>query len=155
MITRLVVLLFAISVTTCAAQPAQSSPKRIPVSFAVESEGPQGLWTQSSEDLSTIQLQSLEQLVKAEIMKQEDVALVEAKDPKDHLHVAVVAGQLPHSGASSWVIASSVVTIADSKGNDLLVTHDVIAGPEVRSVARSIGAQLATVKLRFLTGIMK
>src|SRR5919109_5131775 len=128
---KLVLLLVAISVATCAAQQAQSQPRRIPVSFVVESEGPQGLWTQSSEDLSSGQLEKLKQLVKAEIIKQQDVSLVDENAPKDHMRVTVVASQVPHSDQSSWIIVSSVVTMADSKGNDLLITHDVIAGPDV------------------------
>ncbi len=110
------------------AQQTQVQPKRIPVSFAVESEGPQGLWAQSSQDLSKSQLQRLEQLIRTEISKQEDVALVDAKDPKNHLHVAVVAAQLERQGSLRWIVVSSVLTMADDKGNDLLVTHDVIAG---------------------------
>jgi hypothetical protein len=123
--------------------------------LAVESEGPQGQWVQSSQDLSKSQLQRLEQLIRTEISKQEDVTLVDAKDPKNHLHVAVVAAQLERQGSLRWIVVSSVLTMADDKGNDLLVTHDVIAGPDLQSTARSIGFQLASAKLRLIMGMMK
>ena len=140
------------------AQQTQSQPKRIPVSFAVESEGEGllGLW---SQDLSKPQLQRLEQLIRTEISKQQDVTLVDAKDPKSHLHVAVVATQLERQGSLRWIVVSSALIMSadDGKGGylDLLVTHDVIAGPDLPSVARSIGFQLASAKLRLITGMMK
>ena len=152
MITKTVVLLLAMSAAACPAQQAQSQPRRIPVSFTVESEGPQGLWMQSSKDLDKVQIELLMKLVKDAIVKQKDVTLVDVESPKDHMHLAVVAAQV---GEANWVIVSSVITMADSKGNDLLVTHDVIAGPNVREVANAIGFQFAAAKLRLITGMMK
>jgi hypothetical protein len=110
------------------AQQAPTKPKRIRVSVAVESEGPQGEWAQSAQ------------------------GLVDWNDPKSHIHVAVVAAQVEHQGASHWVIVSSVLTMADEKGSDLLVTHDVIAGPDLLSVAHTVGFQVASAVLRLLTG---
>ena len=142
------------------AQQTQSQPKRISVSFAVESEGPQQwLWAQSSQDLSKPQLQRLEQLIWTEISKQQDVTLVDTKDPKSHLHVAVIAAQLERQGSLRWIVVSSalIMSAEDGKGGylDLLVTHDVISGPDLPSVARSIGFQLASAKLHLITGMMK
>jgi hypothetical protein len=42
--------------------------------------------------------------------------------------------------------------MADEKGSDLLVTHDVIAGSDLLSVAHTVGFQVASVVLRLLTG---
>lgn len=80
---------------------------------------------------------------------------MDEKDPKDHLHVAVVAAQLERQGRLRWIVVSSVLTMADEKGNDLLVTQDGIAGPDLPSVARSIGFHLASAKLRLIMGMMK
>jgi hypothetical protein len=133
--------------------PTPTNPKRIPISVAVESEGPQGEWAQSAQDLTKKQLQKLEGLIGEELSKQENLTVVDANDPKNHLHVAVVAAQVEHQGTSHWVIVSSVLTMADEKGNDLLVTHDVIAGPDLLSVAHTVGFQVASAVLRLITGI--
>jgi hypothetical protein len=135
------------------AQQAPTKPKRIRVSVAVESEGPQGEWAQSAQDLTKKQLQKLAELIRAELSKQKDLSLVDWNDPKSHLHVAVVAAQVEHQGASHWVIVSSVLTMADEKGSDLLVTHDVIAGSDLLSVAHTVGFQVASVVSRLLTGM--
>jgi len=135
------------------ARQTPTKPKRIPISFAVESEGPQGDWAQSAQDLTNPQLQKLGALIREELSKQENLTLVDANDPKNHLHVAVVAAQVKNQGASKWVIVSSVLTMADEKGNDLLVTHDVIAGPDLLSVAHTVGFQVASAVLHLLTGM--
>jgi hypothetical protein len=139
--------------------PAQA-PKRktISISLAVESEGPKGEWIQSAKDLTKTQLQRLETLIRAELAKQPLLVLVEPNDPKTHVHVSVVAAQVEHEGKSNWVIVSSVLTLANDKqhgNNDVLATHDVIAGPDLPSVARTVGYQVASATLRFMTGILK
>jgi hypothetical protein len=155
---RSVALLFAAmmsAVAIPAQQQAKEPAKRIPVSIAVESEGPQGLWSQYSKDLSKVQLQELKQLVSADVSRQQDVSLVDASDPKDHLHLAIVVARLDHAAGTSWFVASSVVTIAESKGDDVLATHDVIAGPDLQSLAHSVGFQLASTKLRLALRMVK
>jgi hypothetical protein len=148
-------LVFALTASAGDGRRALAQPHRIPVSFAVEAEGPGGLWAQSSNDLSKPQLEKLEQLIRAEVSKQEDVTVVEMNDPQTHLHISVVAAQLERRGNTNWIVASSVVTLAQEKGGDILGTHDVVAGPDLASVARTVAVQLATIKLRLITGIIK
>jgi hypothetical protein len=121
----------------------------------VESEGPDGLWAQSSKDLSKAQLQNLEKLIRTEISKQQDVSLVEANDPKDHLNISVVAAKVEGPGGANWIVVSSAVNVAKSQGGDLAGTHDVIAGPDLSSVASAVGFYLSSVKLRAALGIVK
>ena len=137
---------------------SQEKSKTISVSLAVESEGPKGEWMQSAHDLTKGQLQKLETLIKAELTKQPLLVIVEPSDPKTHLHVSVVAGEVEHERKLNWVIVSSVITLATDKehgNNDVLATHDVIAGPDLPSVARTVGYQVASTILRFMTGILK
>jgi len=42
--------------------------------------------------------------------------------------------------------------LAKTEGDDVLATHDVIAGPDLSSLARSIGFQFASLRLRLVTG---
>lgn len=157
MTPRLIIWLLAATTLTGTVhgdQQAQQQPNRIPVSVAVDSEGPEGLWAQSAVDLSKLQLQELGNLMKAEISKQKDIRLVETKDPRDHVHVAVVAAKVECSGRR-WFLASSVVSIATAKGEDIFVTHDVIAGTDLASVARSTSFYLASIKIRLALRIVR
>jgi hypothetical protein len=118
---------------------AAAKPNRIAVSIAVESEGPNGEWAQSAQDLTKGQLEKLQGLIREELSKQENLTLVGPNDPKTHLHVSVVAAQV-----SNLVIVSSVLTLAEHGNNDVLATHDVIAGPDLLSVAHTVGFQVAS-----------
>jgi hypothetical protein len=150
----LCLLVFVLTANVGDGKQASPQPKRIPVSFEVETEGPGGLWAQSSDDLSKSQLGSLEQLIRAEISKQEDVTIVEMNDPQTHLHISVVAAQLKNRGSLNWIVASSAVTLARENGGDILGTHDVVAGNGLAPVARAVSVQLATIKFRLITGMM-
>ena len=126
---------------------AVTKRNRISVSIEVESEGPNGEWAQSVQDLTKAQLQKLQALIRAELSKQENLTLVGANDPKTHLHVSVVTAQVAHQGYSNLVIVSSVLTLANDRehgNNDVLATHDVIAGPDLLSVAHTVGFQVAS-----------
>jgi hypothetical protein len=133
-------------------------PNRYSVSVAVESEGPNGEWAQSAQDLTKAQLQKLQGLIREELSKHANLTLVDVNDPKTHLHVSVVAAQVAHQGHPNWVIVSSVLTLANDKehgNNDFLATHDVIAGPDLLSVAHTVGFQVASTILYLTTGILK
>jgi len=136
-------------------QQGKEPPKITPVSIAVESEGPNGLWVQSVIDLTNPQLQKLEQMVRTQIAGIQNVRIVDAKDSEDHLHITVVGGRVPRPGGGSWFVVSSVVTLAKAEGIDLLATHDVIAGPDLSSVAKSVVFQFLSMKLRFSLGMLK
>jgi len=48
-----------------------------------------------------------------------------------------------------------VVTVATKKGIDELVAHDVVAESNLASLARTIGYQFASAKLRAAAGLWK
>ena len=52
-----------------------AKPNRYSVSIAVESEGPNGEWAQSVQDLSKAQLQKLQGLIREELSRQEDLLI--------------------------------------------------------------------------------
>ena len=124
----------------------------------VEGEGgghEQGMWTQSANDLTPNEVKSLETLVLAEIRKQPDVQIVPLAYPENCIGIAVVAAKLPKIGGGQWYVVSSALLVSTKEGTDELVTHDVIAGSDLQSVARSIAYQFVTARLRAVTGMWK
>jgi len=70
--------------------------------------------------------------------------------------IAVVAAKLPNGNTGKWYyVASSAVTIATKKGIDELVTHDVVAGADLTSLARTIRFQFVSARFRAATGLWK
>ena len=96
--------------TLACAQQGTREHKQIPISIAVEAEGPNGMWSQSSTDLSKVQLQELENLLKGELSKAPDHKIVDMNDSSNHFHIAVVAARLERAGGRNWFIASSAIT---------------------------------------------
>jgi hypothetical protein len=133
--------------------------KPILVAVKVEAEGggeDQGMWVQAAEDLTPRELKTLESLVVTETKKQEGVKIVPLDYSEDYIGVVVVAAKLPNGNTGQWYyVASSVVTIATKKGIDELVTHDVLAGADLASLARTIGFRFASVRLRAALGLWK
>jgi len=140
---------------TCAA--GQTKP--IPIGVKVEAEGGgegQGMWDRPAQDLAPKELKALESLVVGEIGKQPGVKIVPLDSSSDYIAVVVVAAKLRNGNIEeNWYIASSVVTIATTKGIDELVTHDVVAAADLTSVARSIGFQFASARLRTAYGALE
>jgi hypothetical protein len=137
---------------------AQAQSKPIPIGVKVEAEGGgegQGMWAQSASDLTPTELKTLETLVVAEIQKQEDVKIVPLDYPEDFIGIVIVAAKLPKRGGGYWFIGSSMVTVSTKKGIDELLTHDVIAGADLSSLARTIAFQFASARLRAATGLWK
>ena len=156
---RLQAALFIVfSVFFPASTRAGAPVKSIPVGVKVEAEGGgkgQGMWAQAANDLTPGELKTLESLVSAEIRKQEGIKIVPVDYPDDFIAVVVVAAKLPNGSAAEWYIASSVVVVATKKGTDDLLTHNVVAEADLASLARSIGFQFATVRLRGALGMWK
>jgi hypothetical protein len=153
-----VALLVVLSLFFPALSSAGTSVKPIPVGVRVEAEGGgkgQGMWAQAANDLAPGELKTLESLVLSEIGKQEGVKIVSADYPEDFVAVVVVAAKLPNGRAGEWYIASSVVVVATKKGEDELLTHDVVAESDLASLAHSVGAYFATVRLRAALRVWK
>ena|SRR5579872_2332188 len=138
---------------------AGGQTKEIPIGVKVEAEGggkARGMWAQSAEDLTSSELKGLESLVTAEIKKQQGIKLVSLNYPENFIGVVVVAAKLPNGKTGAWYyVASSVLTVAKKDGTDELLTHDVFAGTDLVSVARSVGFQFATARIRAASGLWK
>lgn len=145
-------MLLGVLATFSATAQNLEQPKRIPVSVRVEPEGPTGLWTQSARDLPEGQRRELEKLITSLLSKDESLTIVDANS-KSNLHVTVVAAQVAGASGRRWVIASSAVTLANEANS--LGTHDVIAGPDLQSVARSIVSYFASFRLRVVFNAFK
>jgi hypothetical protein len=96
----------------------------------------------------------LARLIGTGIAKDGTLTLVEQNDTGTHLHLTVVAAPLEGVRGRKWIVASSVVTLATKDGIDEFGTHDVIAGPELESVAQR-AAFLMSFKLRVSRGLVK
>ena len=149
-------VLIGLLATLSAAGQDQQQPeqrKRIPISVRVESEGPSGLSAQSAHDLPEAQLRELEKLITSLFSRDDSLTIVDPSDSKSGLHVSVVAGQVAVANSRSWIIASSAVTIANDANS--LGIHDVIAGPDLQSVARSVSYLFSSFKFRVQLGLYK
>jgi hypothetical protein len=101
-------------------------------------------------------LKTIESLVVAEIKKQEGVRVVPLDYSEDYIGIVVVAVKLPNGSTGGWYyVARSAVTIATKKGIEELVTHDVVAGADLASLAHTIGFQFATARFRAVSGLWK
>jgi len=156
---RLQAALFVLlSVFFPASTRAGAPVKSIPVGVKFEAEGGgkgQGMWAQAANDLTPGELKTLESLVSTEIRKQEGIKIVPVDYPEDFIGMVVVAAKIPNGSAGEWYIASSVVIVANKKGTDELVTHDVFAESDLASLAHNVGLQFATVRLRAAMGLWK
>src|SRR5208283_4910888 len=117
----------------------------------------QGMWTQAANDLTSNELKTLETLVVEEMKKQDGVKIVPRDYQGDCVGITVVVAKLRDGGvAGKWYyIASSVVVVSTKKGIDGLVTHDVVAEPDLASLARRIAYQFAVAKFRAVSGLWK
>jgi hypothetical protein len=125
--------------------------KAIPIGVKVEAEGgthSQGMWEQGAKDLTPRELQTIQSLVVNEIAKQNNVRIVPLDYSENFVGIVVVAAKLPREGKAWYYIASSAVIVATKTGNDELVTHDVVAANDPESLARSVGLEFASARLR-------
>lgn len=152
---RALMLIGLLATLSAAAQNSQQPEqrRRIPVSVQVESEGPNGLSAQSAHELPEAQLRELEKLIKSLFSRDDSLTVVDASDSKSGLHVTVVAGHVAGTNGRSWIIASSAVIIANDANS--LGSHDVIAGPDLQSVTRSVSYLFSSFKFRVQLGLYK
>jgi hypothetical protein len=131
-----------------------TSPKPILLAVTVESEGPNGLWAQSGHDLSKSQIDQLETLVRGELSKETGLLLLAKDDPNDILGLSIVAEKADGANGSVSFVASAALVVSKKSGDDLLVTHDVISGPDLASVAKTVAFYFASMRLRGTLGMM-
>src|SRR5262249_50799634 len=143
------VLLYRTPVT---AQQVRQPHKAVKVILRVEGQGPAGLWMQAGKDLSSVELNQLRSLISTEIETLKNHNLVPPEDKSDDLGLIVVAEKL-QVGRESYVVLSSAVTLAKADGNDLFVTHDVIAAPNLTLAAKAVAGHLVSAELRGALGL--
>jgi hypothetical protein len=152
-VVLLLALTTALTVVPVAAQQPEAAVIRTPLSVRIDSEGPAGIWSQSVRDLSKAELVELGRLIRASIATNKAVALTDESNPRDQLFLTVVVAQVGSQG-HRWITASSAITFVHEKGGvSSLITHDVIIGPDLSSIARSVGYYLATTNFRLIAGI--
>lgn len=137
---------------------ASAQTKVISVGIKVEAEGgttSRGLWTQSANDLTPKELKTLEALTVQQIQQQPGITIVPLTYKEDFVGVVVVAAKVAGRNSGVWYVASSVILVSKKNGTDEFVTHDVLAGPDLPSVARSVSAQLAAARIGAALGISK
>ncbi|MFZ0587424.1 MAG: hypothetical protein WBL97_20635 [Candidatus Sulfotelmatobacter sp.] len=137
----------------CVGQSTNGS-RPIRLGVTVESEGPNGLWAQSGVDLSKSQIAELETLIRGELSKQQDILLVPKDDPNDIVGLSVVVERIGKPNEPVSYIASAALVISKKGGDDLFVTHDVISGPDLPSVAKSVAFYFASMRLRLTLGML-
>jgi len=145
--------LFPALVVGCFGQAA-TPPKPIRLAVTVESEGPSGLWAQSAHDLSKSQIDQLETLVRGELSKQQDLLLVAKDDPNDILGLSIVVEKVEGPNQAVSFVASTALAVSKKSGDDLFVTHDVVSGPDLASVAKTVAFYFAAMRLRLTLGMM-
>lgn len=135
-------------------QRPQEATKPIPVNVKVDTEGPNGIWAQSGTDLSPKEISDLKSAIEASVSKQPNIQLVGEDDPRDIVGIAVVAAKVKRDNGLFWFVLSGVVTFSKAKPpQDLLMTHDVIIGPDVSHVANTVAFQFASVRFRASFGL--
>ena len=137
------ILALFLSVCSVAQQPT----KAILLSVHAENEGPQGLWVQSGKDLTAPELAKFQELVDSSFAKSKDVQLVEMGDKRDHVEVIVSVTKVPRGGDKWYYAASSVIGVATPKA-DVFISHNVIVGEDIPTVAKAVGFSFASVRLR-------
>ena len=135
----------------------QTQKKQILVNIKVEAEGGgrgQGMWAQGADDLTPKETKDLTSLLETSVGNEEGIKIVPSNYPEDYIGLVVVAAKVPNGTSGSWYIASSAVVVAAKNGIDELVTHDVIAEMSLKSLARSIQFQFASLRLRSMLGLL-
>jgi hypothetical protein len=153
---KLYIVLSAIIIATCSTarsqRPETKSPSLHPVkiSISVEQERPGGLFVQAGEDLSVTELNSLRSSVEKSITSIRNHRVVPDSDTDIHLILSVVAAKL--RGQREWFIASSSLGAGTLSGHLDSLTHDVIAEPDIPSLARAVAYYLSAAELHGFTG---
>jgi len=138
--------------TPAIAQQPRNSQKAIRVILRVEGQGPGGLWMQAGEDLSSAELTQLRSLISTEIEALQNHKLVSPDDKSDDLGLLVVAEKL-QVGRASFVVLSTALTLAKADGNDLFVTHGVIAASNLMAAAKAVAGHLVSAEFRGALGL--
>jgi len=137
--------ILAVFLSVCSV--AQQPTKTILISVHAENEGPEGLWVQSGKDLSAPELAKLQELLDSSFSTDKDVRLVEMQDKRDHVEIVVSVTKVPRGEGRWYYAASSVIGLARPKADEF-ISHNVIVGQDIPTVAKAIGFSFASIRLR-------
>ena len=140
------VLVFAPLVTV-----AQQPSKTILLSVHAENEGPNGLWVQAGQDLTKVELETFQRLLEKSFTVVKDIRLVDVEEKQDHVEVVVSLTKVRRSTGGWWYAASSVIGLAKVK-TDEFVSHNVIVGKDLQTVAQAVAFSFASIRLRIALG---
>jgi len=134
----------------CSSSLQGQSNKTILLSVHAENEGPEGLWVQSGKDLTTPELAKLQELLDSSFSVAKDVQLVDSQDKGDHVEIVVSVTKVPR-GKDMYYAASSVIGLARPKVDEF-VSHNVVVGEDIPTIAKAIGFSFASIRLRLALG---
>ena len=134
-----------------AQQPSVNNPRTILLSVHAENEGPNGLWVQAGQDLSATELGTFQQLLKNSFTVMKDIRFVDVEDKRDHVEVIVSLTKVRHPNGTWWYAASSVIGLAKPKVDEF-VSHNVIVGEDLQTVAKAVRFAFVSVRLRIAFG---
>ena len=140
-------------VVTAQQAPEKSKSQIVLLSIQCENEGPSGLWVQSGRDLSTKEPITFRQQLESSLLKVSDIHLVTVQDKRDHVELAVSLTKVRRGNGTWWYAASSVIGLAKPK-IDEFVSHSVIVGENIQTVANAVGFSFASIRLRVALGIV-
>jgi hypothetical protein len=135
------------SLVVAAQQPSENNPRTILLSVHAENEGPNGLWVQAGQNLSAAEVGTFQELLKHAFTAIEDVRLVEVEDKRNHVEVIVSLTKVRRDTGRWWYAASSVIGLAEPR-TDEFVSHNVIVGENLQTIAKAVGFSFASVRLR-------
>jgi len=147
------IYLFFLLLCICTFPQQEQPSKPILLSVHAENEGPEGLWVQSGKDLTAPELAKLQELLDTSFSVAKDVQLVDTQDKRDHVEILVSVTKVPRGNGTWYYAASSVIGLALPKVNEF-VSHNVVVGEDVPTIAKAIGFSFASVRLRLALGLM-
>lgn len=145
------VLVLALPMIVAAQQQPSQPSRNILLSVHAENEGPNGLWVQAGRDLSVKELATFQQLLDKSFTTMKDIRLVEVQDKRDHFEVIVSVTKVRRDSVRWWYAVSSVIGMAEPK-IDEFVSHNVIVGEDLKTVANAVGFSFASIRLRMALG---
>jgi hypothetical protein len=131
---------------------AQNSDRKITIT--VEKEGPGGMFSQPSVDLSDSEIAKLRSGIDDGVLKSKHKLVAEDYD-QDHLFLSVVAEKLKMPDGKFYYVVSSELGVGKKSQWIGTLTHDVIVEPTIELTSRAIVYYLSSAELQGMLGNIK
>lgn len=119
--------------------------KEIKIILKVETED-QGTRLPTEKPLSNLETKQLRSAIIAGLNKLPYIKLVSSDEKYDAIGILVVAEKLVNK--NKYILLSSVLTIAQANGEELFVTHNIIAAPNLEMAAKAVVYQFVSAQLQ-------